>query len=124
MVIASSAGAGSATSTSELTADAGQLVQQASRLLQQLLAQGRASLGLDQPLHVQYAVWLGRALRGDLGVSMLNSSPVTPEARSPVPGHVAAFSFPVQPLNASANTCMQALMHSRPHACSTEEAWG
>jgi peptide/nickel transport system permease protein len=33
------------------------------------LAQLRASLGLDQPIHVQYAKWLWRALHGDLGLS-------------------------------------------------------
>ena len=33
------------------------------------LAQLRTALGLDQPLHVQYAKWLWRALHGDLGLS-------------------------------------------------------
>ena len=33
------------------------------------LAQLRGALGLDQPLHVQYAKWLWRALHGDLGLS-------------------------------------------------------
>jgi peptide/nickel transport system permease protein len=30
----------------------------------------RAELGLDQPLYMQYATWLGRTLRGDLGKSV------------------------------------------------------
>jgi peptide/nickel transport system permease protein len=30
----------------------------------------RAELGLDQPLYMQYASWLGRTLRGDLGKSV------------------------------------------------------
>ncbi|HEV8308036.1 MAG TPA: ABC transporter permease [Methylomirabilota bacterium] len=36
----------------------------------------RARMGLDQPLPVQYALWLGRVTRGDLGVSYLNGLPV------------------------------------------------
>ena len=38
----------------------------------------RHSLGLDQALPVQFAVWLGRVLRGDLGVSIANHLPVLP----------------------------------------------
>jgi ABC-type dipeptide/oligopeptide/nickel transport system permease component len=36
----------------------------------------RARLGLDAPLPVQYARFLGDLLHGDLGVSMINSTPV------------------------------------------------
>ncbi len=36
----------------------------------------RAELGLDQPIPVQYAKWLGRALRGDLGRSIRTGEPV------------------------------------------------
>ncbi|MEN9939171.1 MAG: hypothetical protein RLZZ387_5750 [Chloroflexota bacterium] len=36
----------------------------------------RAEMGLDQPLPVQYARWLGRVARGDLGVSLVNQFPV------------------------------------------------
>jgi ABC-type dipeptide/oligopeptide/nickel transport system permease component len=35
-----------------------------------------ADYGLDQPLHVQYARYVSRALRGDLGFSLLNDRPV------------------------------------------------
>jgi peptide/nickel transport system permease protein len=41
------------------------------------LARARVLMGLDRPLPVQYALWLGRVLRGDLGVSYLNGLPVT-----------------------------------------------
>src|SRR5262249_15433820 len=34
------------------------------------------SLGRDQPIYVQYAVWMGRILRGDLGRSIRNQEPV------------------------------------------------
>src|SRR6266700_6357647 len=36
----------------------------------------RAELGLDRPIYVQYAAWMGRLLRGDLGRSIRNGEPV------------------------------------------------
>ena len=36
----------------------------------------RAFFGLDQPIHVQYARWLGQVLRGDLGTSWRTGIPV------------------------------------------------
>ncbi len=33
--------------------------------------------GLDEPLHVQYAIWMGDMLRGDLGQSFKQSAPVS-----------------------------------------------
>ena len=38
----------------------------------------RAEAGLDDPLPVQYARWLGRAVRGDLGKSFQYRAPVGP----------------------------------------------
>ena len=35
-----------------------------------------ARLGLDRPVHVQYAAWLGSALQGDFGLSIQNREPV------------------------------------------------
>ncbi|MBB5805637.1 peptide/nickel transport system permease protein [Saccharothrix ecbatanensis] len=43
----------------------------------QQVATLRASLGLDDPVLVRYGDWLGGALRGDLGTSMLTSYEVT-----------------------------------------------
>ena len=37
----------------------------------------RAELGLDQPLYMQYASWLGRTLRGDLGKSVRTGEQVS-----------------------------------------------
>jgi peptide/nickel transport system permease protein len=61
----------------------------------ELLAQMRAQLGLDRPLHEQYADWVWKAVRGDLGASMLSSSPVMPEIlrRVPVTVELAFFSI-------------------------------
>jgi peptide/nickel transport system permease protein len=36
----------------------------------------RAKYGLDQPLTVQYLIWLGKILHGDFGVSIFTSQPV------------------------------------------------
>lgn len=33
----------------------------------------RERMGLNQPIHVRYAAWLGRAVQGDLGTSFFNS---------------------------------------------------
>ena len=41
------------------------------------VARLRQSLGLDRPLLVQYAEWMGRAMRGDLGRSIQYDVPVT-----------------------------------------------
>jgi peptide/nickel transport system permease protein len=42
----------------------------------EMAAQLRRSLGLDQPLPVQYVKWLGSALEGNLGISYLQGEPV------------------------------------------------
>ncbi|WP_377843766.1 ABC transporter permease [Bosea sp. UC22_33] len=39
----------------------------------------RQELGLNQPLWKQFAIYLGRLLQGDLGVSIINNVPVTQE---------------------------------------------
>jgi ABC-type dipeptide/oligopeptide/nickel transport system permease component len=41
----------------------------------------RQSLGLDQPLPVQYAYWLGRAVQGDFGRSIRTRQPVAEAIR-------------------------------------------
>ena len=40
------------------------------------LQEVRVRLGLDRPLPVQYLVWLGSVLRGDLGESVISGQPV------------------------------------------------
>jgi peptide/nickel transport system permease protein len=39
----------------------------------------RAAYGLDKPLPVQYFIWLGKVLVGDMGMSIANNTPVTGE---------------------------------------------
>src|SRR6267142_2200916 len=41
----------------------------------------RRELGLDRPLYVQYAAWMGRLLQGDLGRSIRNGEPVVENVR-------------------------------------------
>src|SRR5262245_2423183 len=43
------------------------------------VAKLRADLGLADPLPVQYAKWIGRVLRGDLGRSLWTARPVLDE---------------------------------------------
>ncbi len=51
----------------------------------------RRELGFDQPLYVQYAAWLGRTLRGDLGRSIRTNQPVSEAIaqRLPVTAEIA-----------------------------------
>ena len=45
----------------------------------------RARLGLDEPFWTQYGSWLGNALRGDLGKSLITGQPVTPQIMQRLP---------------------------------------
>src|SRR5918911_169983 len=51
----------------------------------QALAAIRADMGLDQSLPVQYALWMGHVLQGDLGKSTLSGQPIVKllQARAP-----------------------------------------
>src|SRR4028119_2152916 len=40
------------------------------------IARIRASMGLDEPRLVRYGIWLSAIARGDLGLSLNNSTPV------------------------------------------------
>ena len=57
----------------------------------------RRELGLDQPIPVQYARWLGRVLRGDLGRSIRTREPALEGllARFPVTLHLTAMAMAV-----------------------------
>jgi len=49
------------------------------------IAETRHSLGLDRPLPIQYAIFMGGLLRGDLGTSIARNTPVLPLVLSKVP---------------------------------------
>ena len=53
--------------------------------LEQAKEELRKQLGLDRPLHVQYGVWLGRTLRGDLGESLKDGRAVWDKIRERLP---------------------------------------
>jgi peptide/nickel transport system permease protein len=40
------------------------------------IARIRSNLGLDEPVHIRYFVWLGNVAKGDFGISMRNFRPV------------------------------------------------
>src|SRR5688572_15835668 len=45
----------------------------------EIVAQLRKEYGLDKPVHIQYATFVGDAVRGDLGHSIKTKRPVTEE---------------------------------------------
>ena len=49
----------------------------ATELSEELIAAERARLGLDRPIYIQYLLWLGNLLRGDLGLSYAFQLPVS-----------------------------------------------
>jgi peptide/nickel transport system permease protein len=59
------------------------------------IAQVRESMGLDEPLLVQYGIYLQRAVQGDLGQSVRSRAPVTVEVldRAPRTLQLAAISL-------------------------------
>jgi peptide/nickel transport system permease protein len=61
------------------------------------VAEVRAELGLDRPLPVQYAAYMGRLLSGDLGLSIRSGRPVLEELLEALPATVelalAAFAI-------------------------------
>lgn len=55
----------------------------------------RHQLGLDRPVHIQYFVWVGRVLRGDLGESLFTNTKVIDsiKKRLPVTLELVAFTL-------------------------------
>ena len=44
--------------------------------------------GLDQPIYVQYGIWLGKALQGDFGKSLITRRPVSIELFESIPATI------------------------------------
>lgn len=54
----------------------------------ELVAQIRATLGLDKSLPEQYVLYIGQLLRGDLGASIITGAPVSTEFAGRFPGTI------------------------------------
>lgn len=69
----------------------------------EFLAKVRQDMGLDKPIHQQYLIWVGNAVKGDLGTSFWQRRPVTDMLKARFPrsielafmAAVIAFSFGV-----------------------------
>ena len=68
-----------------LPGDPAQILLFGSRPTPQQIAQLRSQLGLDQPLPVQYLLYLGRLAHGDLGQSFITNRPVAEEIAQRLP---------------------------------------
>lgn len=79
------------------------------------LAATRAQLGLDQPLPVQYAKFVGNALAGDLGRSTRTGTPVTEmiAATLPVTVQLAVFAMLIAVLAGMAGGVLAATFRGR-----------
>ena len=56
-----------------------QMMMDGANVSKDVIAAERARLGLDQPIYLQFAKWLGSALTGDFGYSMWTGKPVLHE---------------------------------------------
>jgi peptide/nickel transport system permease protein len=74
----------------------------------EVAAQIRAKLGLDKPVHVQYAVWLGRMVRGDLGISIVTNEPVAASLLNAL-GNTLMLAVPAAVLGFALGTMLGAL---------------
>jgi len=58
------------------------------RAPQELIIKVRHELGLDRPLPVQYVIYIGGLLRGNLGISIADTRPVSDDLRQYLPATV------------------------------------
>ena len=68
----------------------------------------RARLGLDQPIYVQYVRWLGRMVRGDLGISIVTNEPVSASLLNAL-GNTLRLAIPAAALGFALGTVLGAL---------------
>jgi len=64
------------------------LVMLGERATDESVARVRAQLGLDEPIYKQYLIFLGNALHGDLGTSILRGEPVAEQLAHRFPATV------------------------------------
>ena len=74
----------------------------------EVAAQIRTKLGLDKPMYVQYVRWLGRMLRGDLGISIVTNEPVAASLLSAL-GNTLLLAVPAALLGFTLGTTLGAL---------------
>ena len=55
------------------------------RASEDVVARAREEMGLNKPLPEQFAIYIGRAVRGDFGTSVLTSNPVMDDIRKTFP---------------------------------------
>jgi peptide/nickel transport system permease protein len=72
-------------------------LDQAAAPAPEVLARARQQLGLDRPFMEQYRTWIGAAVQGDLGRSLITRRPVTQELlkRINLTSHLAVMSVMV-----------------------------
>jgi len=68
----------------------------------------RAKLGLDKPVYVQYVLWLGRLVRGDLGASTVTNMPVAGELFNAL-GNTLMLAIPAAIVGFTLGVCLGAL---------------
>jgi len=74
----------------------------------EVVDQIRAKLGLDQPVYVQYLLWLGRLAHGDLGRSIVTNMPVASELFSAL-GNTLMLALPATVLGFGLGVLLGAL---------------
>ena len=77
------------------------------------VARVRHEFGLDRPFPLSYALWLGRALQGDLGRSYRNRAPVAPQLAERLPATLQ-LAVPAALLALAVALPLGALAASRP----------
>jgi len=94
--------------------DAAQIMLGAADASPEKIAALRTKLGLDRPLVVQYALWIGHALTGDLGNSIWTGRPVLDEilGRVGVTVEITVLGMSVAIILAVPLGCLMATMRS------------
>ena len=79
------------------------------------LADLRAKYGLDDPLPIRYARWMGQLLRGNLGISLIDSRPVADTLRHTV-GLTLEFTLPAFVIGLALAVVLGAWSGFRPYS--------
>ena len=82
----------------------------------------RAKWGLDKPIPVQYVVWMGRILRGDLGKSLNGEKPVRESIQARMGATVQLAIVGWGPGHAGRDTPWECSRRSRGHRSSITSA--